>query len=161
MPVDVLSSAPLDLDSRTPSPGSYVSSLKSLDRRSAQSTFVMALPHAVYAVDRLLKRRLHHGQVQYLVRWTGYGDTSGSGRGSLVRRTRRGALAWTSAVAVAPDLVHLAAHRGAAEHHPRTCPEPGQMGMLGNSYFRDPNRGPPSWARLRCNVVYLRALTGR
>jgi hypothetical protein len=31
----------------------------------------MALPHAVYAVDRLLKRRLRHGQVQYLVRWTG------------------------------------------------------------------------------------------
>ena len=27
----------------------------------------------VYAVDRLLKRRLRHGQVQYLVRWTGYG----------------------------------------------------------------------------------------
>ena len=31
----------------------------------------MALP--VYAVDKLLKRRLRHGQVQYLVRWTGYG----------------------------------------------------------------------------------------
>ena len=31
----------------------------------------MATP--LYAVDKLLKRRLRHGQVQYLVRWTGYG----------------------------------------------------------------------------------------
>ena len=32
-----------------------------------------ALSPGVYAVDKLLKRRRRHGQVQYLVRWTGYG----------------------------------------------------------------------------------------
>ena len=32
-----------------------------------------ALPPGVYAVDKLLKRRRRHGQVEYLVRWAGYG----------------------------------------------------------------------------------------
>ena len=31
------------------------------------------MPTPLYAVDKLLKRRLRYGQVQYLVRWTGYG----------------------------------------------------------------------------------------
>ena len=34
---------------------------------------MQALAMGVYTVDRLLKRRRRHGQVQYLVRWTGYG----------------------------------------------------------------------------------------
>ena len=37
-----------------------------------------ALSPGVYAVDKLLKRRRRHGQVEYLVRWAGYGRDNDS-----------------------------------------------------------------------------------